>query len=90
MHEARKLKEFPRSSIEERDNSPLLYLNVVMEGCESVKLPVYRGDSLRVITEKVRGMMDLEEGGGNGKLERVLKMQILPALAQMGLGDMMQ
>lgn len=67
------------------DSSPLLYLNVVMEGCQSVKVPVFKNDNLKSITEKVRGMLELENEGGSKKLERILKLQILPALKQMGL-----
>lgn len=53
MHEARRSKE----QSPKQDDSPLLYLNVVMEGSQSVKVPVYQSDTMRSITEKVRVMM---------------------------------
>ena len=40
----------------------MLYLNVVMEGSEGVKVPVFRHDNMASITEKVRNMMGLEGG----------------------------
>jgi hypothetical protein len=41
MQGARKSKEVPRE-YNNKDDSPLLYLNVVMEGSEGVKIPVFR------------------------------------------------
>lgn len=83
MLEARKNKTNTQNSI--LDSSALLYLNVVMEGCQSVKIPVFKNDNLKSITEKVRVMLDLEQEGGSKKLERILRLQITPALKQMGL-----
>lgn len=56
MQEARKSKENSNRQKNE-DDSPLLYLNVVMEGSQSVKVPVYKDDSMKSITSKVRVMM---------------------------------
>jgi hypothetical protein len=39
-----------------------------MEGSQSVKVPVYKEDSMKSITEKVRVMMQLDNQGDNGKL----------------------
>lgn len=58
MHEARILKD-NSSRPSQQDDSPLLYLNVVMEGSQSTKVPVYKDDTMKSITEKVREMMDL-------------------------------
>ena len=58
----------------------MLYLNVVMEGSQSVKVPVYRCDNMRSITEKVSKMMELDSEEGRERLEQILRMQILPAL----------
>lgn len=85
MHEGRKLRDNSRQ--EKPDNSPLLYLNVVMEGTDSVKVPVFSSDNMKSITEKVRSMMELDRQEGTAKLEKILKMQILPALKQMGLDN---
>jgi hypothetical protein len=88
MHEGRKLRDNSRQEKPE-NTSPLLYLNVVMEGSDSVKVPVFSNDNMKSITEKVRTMMELDRQEGSAKLEKILKMQILPALKQMGLENFM-
>jgi hypothetical protein len=61
MHEGRKLRENGQISQrnDDKNASPLFYLNVVMEGSESVKIPIFSHDNMKTITEKVRLMMDL-------------------------------
>lgn len=86
MHEGRKLREGQSREREEgKDASPLFYLNVVMEGCQATKIAVFAQDNMRTITEKVRAMLELDPHGSTHKLEKILKMQILPALKQMGI-----
>ena len=66
------------------DPSPLLYLNVDVEGSGDVKIPVFNSDNMKSITLKVRqmaGLMDADES----KLEEILRLQILPALHEFGL-----
>jgi hypothetical protein len=83
MHEARKLKEIAHAL--EGNTSPLFYLNVVMEGSQPTKIPVFAQDSMKSITAKVRAMLELDPLGDPRKLEKILKVQILPALQQMGI-----
>jgi len=40
-----------------------------MDGSQSVKVPVYRGENMRSITEKVGKMMELDNEEGRNKLE---------------------
>jgi len=68
MQGARKNKETQSRPSNERDDSPLLYLNVVMEGSEGVKVPVFRFDNMGTITEKVRNMMSLTSKEDSGRL----------------------
>lgn len=89
MHEARKSKE-NSSRPSQQDDSPLLYLNVVMEGSQSTKVPIFKDDTMKSITEKVRVMMDFNELNDSGKLEKILKMQILPALKEMNLPSLVE
>lgn len=56
-----------------------------MEGSQPTKIPIFSQDSMKSITEKVRVMMELDSHSGTHKLEKILKMQILPALKQMGI-----
>ena len=56
MHEGRKMRE-GQSHEREKDVSPLFYLNVVMEGCQSAKIPIFSQDNMRSITEKVKSML---------------------------------
>lgn len=68
MQAARKNKETQSRPSNEKDDSPLLYLNVVMEGNEGVKVPVFRFDNMATITEKVRNMMSLTSREDSGRL----------------------
>lgn len=44
-----------------KDDSPLVYLNVNMEGYQEVKVPVFKSDNIRTITHKVRALMNIAE-----------------------------
>ena len=79
MHEGRKM----RDQNPNKNTSPLLYLNIVMEGTEPAKIPVFSNDTMATITEKVASLAQVEQNSAQ-KLEKILKMQILPALKQMG------
>ena len=65
MFEARKRRENskktynPENMKAKEDPSPVLYLNVNMEGSEDVKVPVFNSDTLKTITHKVRVLMGL-------------------------------
>lgn len=47
--------------MQQNNESPILYLNVVMEGSDSVKVPVFQSDNIKSVTEKVRLMIHLEK-----------------------------
>lgn len=69
MYEARRLRDdshnkLVKKNIEEsdyrkEDDSPLVYLNVSMEGYEEVKVPIFKTDTMRSITHKVRILMNI-------------------------------
>lgn len=80
MHEGRKMRD-PNPN---KNTSPLLYLNIVMEGTEPAKIPVFSNDTMATITEKVASLAQVGQDSSQ-KLEKILKMQILPALKQMGI-----
>jgi hypothetical protein len=68
MHEGRKMREGQSHERQDKDASPLFYLNVVMEGCQSAKIPIFSQDNMRSITEKVRSMLELDPQGSTHKL----------------------
>lgn len=55
-----------------------------MEGSEDIKVPVFQSDTMKTITHKVKVLMGLE-GAEEGKLEEILKQQILPCLREIGM-----
>lgn len=78
LFEARKSKEPSPSVVKTLSESPLFYLNVVMEGSHPAKVPFFQTDTLKSITDKVASLMELN--GDPLKLQEILKMQIMPAL----------
>ena len=59
MQEARKSKEKGSKSSTDSEPSPMLYLNVILAGNESGKVPVFKDDNMKSITTRVKNILEM-------------------------------